>query len=192
MNRREFHQRLRFLLSREHTERMLALAKMSAQEQREFRHVWRIHARKAQVAPDGEWRTWLILAGRGFGKTRAGAEWVREVAEADPAVRIALVGANLGEARSVMVEGESGLLAVCPPGRKPVFEPSLRKLTWPNGAEATLFSAGEPESLRGPQHGFACRPGAERRLRQRIAGSHRRAAAWRDRERNRNSAHLAA
>jgi phage terminase large subunit-like protein len=155
MNRREFNHRLRFLLSRPHAERMLALAAMTELEQREFRHVWRIHARNAQIAPDGQWRTWLILAGRGFGKTRAGAEWVRELAEADPAVRIALVGATLGEARAVMVEGESGILAVCPPARRPSFEPSLRRLVWPNGAEATLFSAGEPESLRGPQHGFA-------------------------------------
>jgi phage terminase large subunit-like protein len=166
MNRREFNQRLRFLLSREHAERMQLLAAMGEEEQREFRWVWRIHARNAQVAPDGDWRTWLILAGRGFGKTRAGAEWVRELAEADPAVRIALVGATLGEARSVMVEGESGLLAVCPPGRKPAFEPSLRRLTWPNGAEATLYSAGEPESLRGPQHGYARRASPKGRFRQ--------------------------
>ena len=155
MNKREFNKRLRFLLSRPHAERMTLLAEMTEQEQREFRHVWRISARNAQVAPDSDWRTWLIMAGRGFGKTRAGAEWVRELAEAEPTARIALVAATLGEARSVMVEGESGILAVCPPGRCPVFEPSLRRLTWPNGAEATLYSAGEPESLRGPQHGYA-------------------------------------
>ncbi|WP_405029560.1 DNA-packaging protein [Novosphingobium sp.] len=155
MNRREFNRRLRFLLSRPHPERMAILAAMTQQEQREFRHVWRIYARNAQVAPASDWRTWLILAGRGFGKTRAGSEWVRELAEAEPAARIALIGATLAEARSVMVEGESGILAICPPGRSPTFEPSLRRLTWPNGAEATLYSAGEPESLRGPQHGYA-------------------------------------
>lgn len=155
MNRREFNHRLRFLLSRPHAERLELLAGMTEQEQREFRHVWRIFARNAQIAPDGDWRTWLIMAGRGFGKTRAGAEWVRELAEAQPEARIALIGATLAEARSVMVEGESGILAVSPPGRRPTFEPSLRRLTWPNGAEATLYSAGEPESLRGPQHSYA-------------------------------------
>lgn len=155
MNRREFNRRLRFLLSRPHAERMALLTRMTAREQHEFRHVWRIYARNAQVAPPGDWRTWLIMAGRGFGKTRAGSEWVRELAEARPQARIALIGATLAEARSVMVEGESGILAVCPPGRGPVFEPSLRRLTWPNGAEATLYSAAEPESLRGPQHGYA-------------------------------------
>ena len=155
MRKREFDWRLRFLLSRPHAERMALIAQLSEHEQRELRHVWRIYARIAQVAPAGDWRIWLILAGRGFGKTRAGAEWVRELAEAQPGVRIALVGATLNEVRAVMVEGESGILAVCPPGRGPAFEPSLRKLTWPNGAEATLYSAGEPDSLRGPQHGFA-------------------------------------
>ncbi|MXO55503.1 ATP-binding protein [Altererythrobacter gangjinensis] len=95
------------------------------------------------------------MAGRGFGKTRAGAEWVRYLAEEDPLARIALIGASLAEARAVMVEGESGLLACSPPYRMPRFEPSLRRLTWPNGAIATLYSAAEPESLRGPQHSHA-------------------------------------
>lgn len=177
MNRREFNRRLRFLLSRPHEERMRLLAEMTEQQQREFRHIWRIYARNAQVAPDSDWRTWLIMAGRGFGKTRAGSEWVRELAEAQPGARIALIGATLAEARSVMVEGESGILAVCPPGRCPSFEPSLRRLTWPNGAEATLYSAGEPESLRGPQHGYVCGAGPKRRLRQRDGGADRCAAA---------------
>ena len=118
--------------------------------------------RAAQLPPPGDWQLWLILAGRGFGKTRAGAEWVRDVAERDPAARIALVGASLGEVRSVMVEGESGLLSIGLPQQRPQFEPSLRRLVWPNGALATLYSAGEPESLRGPQHSHARRAGAER------------------------------
>jgi len=75
---------------------------------------WHFLARPAQLAPAGDWRIWLMMAGRGFGKTRAGAEWVRAIAERDPEARIALVGATLGEARSVMVEGASGLLAVAP------------------------------------------------------------------------------
>jgi phage terminase large subunit-like protein len=116
---------------------------------------WPRWARPSQLPPPGDWRVWLLMAGRGFGKTRCGAEWVNAVAETYPQARIALVAANLGEARSVMVEGESGLLAIGAPWRRPLFEPSLRRLTWPNGAQATLYSAAEPESLRGPQHSHA-------------------------------------
>lgn len=116
---------------------------------------WQTWARPNQLPPQGEWRIWLIMAGRGFGKTRLGAEWVRRVAEADPDARIALVGSSLHEARSVMVEGESGLLSIGAPWRRPVFESSVRRLVWPNGAQAHLYSAAEPESLRGPQHSHA-------------------------------------
>lgn len=118
---------------------------------------WRFVARPAQLPPPGEWRIWLMMAGRGFGKTRAGAEWVRGIAEADPRARIALVGATLGEARAVMVEGASGLLSVAPWWARPEYAPALRRLTWPNGAVATLFGAADPEGLRGPQfsHGWA-------------------------------------
>jgi len=123
--------------------------------QREWRWNWRVWARPSQLAPAGDWRVWLVMAGRGFGKTRCGAEWVNEIAENDPEARIALVAAHLGEARAVMVKGESGLLSVGAPWRRPVFEPSLRRLTWPNGAQATLYSAAEPEALRGPQHSHA-------------------------------------
>ena len=120
-------------------------------------HDWAVHARPEQRAPEGSWRVWMILAGRGFGKTRAGAEWVRAVAEADGRARIALVGASLHEARSVMVEGESGLLAVAPWWDRPSWHPALRRLVWKSGAQAMLFGAAEPESLRGPQftHGWA-------------------------------------
>ena len=121
----------------------------------ELPHHFAFHAHPGQLPPSGDWRTWLIMAGRGFGKTRAGAEWVREVADTDPHARIALVAATLGEARSVMIEGESGLLACCPPARRPVYEPSLRKLTFANGAQAFLYGANEPEALRGPQHSHA-------------------------------------
>jgi len=96
-----------------------------------------------------------MLGGRGAGKTRAGAEWVRSLVQRSDrggeALRIALVGETFADARSVMVEGVSGLLAVHPPGTRPLFEPSKRQLTWPNGAVAQLFSAEDPESLRGPQ-----------------------------------------
>ncbi|WP_157083167.1 DNA-packaging protein [Novosphingobium lentum] len=128
---------------------------LSDNERHEWPYNWRLWARNEQLAPQGEWRLWLVMAGRGFGKTRAGAEWVRTIAEGIPEARIALVAASLGEARSVMVEGDSGLLSVSPPARRPRFEPSLRRVTWDNGAQATLYSAGEAESLRGPQHSHA-------------------------------------
>ncbi len=116
---------------------------------------WRgFHARPAQIAPDGDWFIWLALAGRGFGKTRMGAEWVREQVEAGNATRIALVAETAADARDVMVEGPSGILAVHPPQKRPLYEPSKRRLTWPNGAVATLFNAVEPDQLRGPQ--FDC------------------------------------
>jgi phage terminase large subunit-like protein len=91
--------------------------KMSPQEREEWPYTWDFHAGDAQFAPDGDWTLWLIMAGRGFGKTRAGSEWIRSVAEADPRARLALVGASLHEVRAVMVEGESGVLACCPPQR---------------------------------------------------------------------------
>lgn len=96
-----------------------------------------------------------MLAGRGFGKTRTGAEFVRGEVEAGRAGRIALVAPTAGDARDIMVEGESGILAISAPWFRPKYEPSKRRLTWPNGARATLFSAEEPERLRGPQHDLA-------------------------------------
>jgi phage terminase large subunit-like protein len=114
-------------------------------------HFWR---RDAQKPPVGDWRVWLVMAGRGFGKTRMGAEWINELAWENPGARLALIGATLVEARQVMVEGESGLLSLYG-GSLLRWEPSLRRLVWPNGSVATLYSAAEPESLRGPQHHFA-------------------------------------
>lgn len=113
---------------------------------------WR---RPGQVQPEPPWRTWLVLAGRGFGKTRIGAEWVRAAAEANGRLNIALVGATAGEVRRVMIEGRSGLLSIAPEGRRPVWEPSLGRLRWPNGALAFTYSAAEPDSLRGPEHHIA-------------------------------------
>ena len=135
-------------------------------EKAEFPFHWQLRARREQCAPVGDWRIWMIMAGRGFGKTRAGAEWVRQIAEADPSARIALVAASLGEARAVMVEGQSGLLAVCPPERMPHFEPSLHRVRFANGAQVQLFSAAEPEGLRGPQHSHARRSGPKGVFRQ--------------------------
>nr|WP_310522826.1 terminase family protein [Polymorphobacter sp.] len=110
--------------------------------------------RRAQQPPDGDWTIWAILAGRGFGKTHAGAEWVHSLAST-PGRRFALVGASLDTARAVMVEGESGLLARVPAGGDVTFVPSLKQLTWANGSQARLFSGGEPDSLRGGQFDFA-------------------------------------
>ncbi len=104
-----------------------------------------------QLPPEGDWKTWVILGGRGAGKTRAGAEWVRAEVEAERAGHVALVAPTLNDAREVMIEGPSGLLATAMPGWRPRYEPSRRRLVWPNGAEAFAFSAEDPESLRGPQ-----------------------------------------
>jgi len=114
-------------------------------------------AHKGQLPPDGDgWRVWLMMAGRGFGKTRAGAEWVHALASAKRGVRIALVGATIHEARSIMVEGVSGLLRVARlNGEQLKWEPSLGKLRWRNGSEAQLFSGENPDGLRGPEHDFA-------------------------------------
>ncbi|MEO0412945.1 MAG: terminase family protein [Pseudomonadota bacterium] len=115
---------------------------------------WRFWARPEQLPPLGDWLCWLVLAGRGFGKTRMGAEWVRMKAR-DAQARIAIAGASYAQARAVMVEGPSGLLAVSPAHERPSFEPSRHLLRWPNGATAHLFSAEQPEALRGPQHSAA-------------------------------------
>ncbi|MEQ9693240.1 terminase family protein [Shimia sp. SDUM112013] len=110
-----------------------------------------------QLPPEGDWKTWVIMGGRGAGKTRAGAEWVRSMVEgAGPldkgqAARIALVGETIEQVREVMIFGESGILACSPPDRKPAWESTRKRLVWPNGAIAQVFSAHEPEALRGPQ-----------------------------------------
>ena len=136
-------------------ERNAFFSSLTIKEQQEFFHRWHFWARPGQRPPAGDWSIWLIMAGRGFGKTRAGAEWVRQIAEGDGSARFALVGANYAETRTVMVEGESGLLSIAPPDQRPVWEPSLKRLTWENGAQAHLYSAAEPEGLRGPQHSHA-------------------------------------
>ena len=110
-----------------------------------------------QRPPNGEgWRVWLMMAGRGFGKTRAGSEWIYGLASGKPGARIALVGATIHEARNVMVEGVSGLLRVAKlRGGRLTWEPSLGRLRWPNGSEAQLFSGENPDGLRWPEHDFA-------------------------------------
>jgi len=112
---------------------------------------WSLKARPSQREPTGDWRIWLILAGRGFGKTRTGAETIRAWIESRKAKRICLLGASYGEARQVMLEGESGLLSVFPKGSGPVYRKKENQLIWPNGAKAWLYSAQVYEQLRGPQ-----------------------------------------
>ncbi|MCU0891080.1 MAG: terminase family protein [Sandarakinorhabdus sp.] len=110
--------------------------------------------RNNQRPPDGDWTIWVILAGRGFGKTHAGAEWVHALAAAAPR-RIALVAPTLDVARSVMVEGESGLLSRVPAGLALTWQPHAKRLLWSNGSEARLYSGGEPDALRGGQFDIA-------------------------------------
>jgi phage terminase large subunit-like protein len=110
-----------------------------------------------QLPPEGDWKTWVILGGRGAGKTRAGAEWVRTEVEGPRPLdhgrsrRVALVGETIEQAVTVMVEGESGILACSPPDRRPLWDATRKRLLWPNGAEARVYSAHDPERLRGPQ-----------------------------------------
>ncbi|MDE1159325.1 MAG: terminase family protein [Neorhizobium sp.] len=117
---------------------------------------WSVIGRPEQRAPEGDWRTWLVMGGRGSGKTRAGAEWVHGLASADRRsdLRIALVAETLGDAREVMIDGTSGICRIARRNR-PDFEISRRRLIWPNGAIAQIFSSEDPEALRGPQFHFA-------------------------------------
>ena len=133
------------------SKRTKLLAELSDREAAALVYDWELWAREKQLPPPGDWAYWLILAGRGFGKTRTGAETVRRWAESGVYRRIHLIAPTAADVRDVMVEGESGLLAIAPPDNRPVYEPSKRRITWVNGAMATVFSAEEPDRLRGPQ-----------------------------------------
>jgi phage terminase large subunit-like protein len=170
-------ERRRWLLSAPRRVRKAVLRDLARDEALYLETDWVTWARTEQLAPAHDWRTWLVCAGRGFGKTRTGSEWINAVARTSPQARIALVGASIGEVRAVMVEGESGVLACRSHKDRPQFEASLRRLTWPSGAQAWLYSAGEPESLRGPQHSHACRAGPEGGLCKRSLVPRRYAAA---------------
>ena len=143
--------RLRWLLDASDADRERLIASLDLRHKRKLASHWSYWARREQLPPAGDWRIWLICAGRGFGKTRAGAEWVSQIARTNGQARIALVGSSIGEARSVMVEGESGILACSPEAERPQFEASLKRLTWPNGAQAHLYSA----SSKTTHHQFA-------------------------------------
>jgi phage terminase large subunit-like protein len=120
-------------------------------------YLFEFWAHDHQIAPEGDWRSWVILGGRGAGKTRAGAEWVRKMVEgprpldAGRCKRLALIGETFDQAREVMIFGDSGIMACSPPDRKPSWVSTRRCLVWPNGAEAMVYSAHDPEALRGPQ-----------------------------------------
>ena len=118
-------------------------------------HDWGIWARDNQWPPEGVWRVWLIMAGRGFGKTRAGAEWIRMQANGKSPKRMALVGETFNDVRQVMVEGASGIMTISPTYERPEWFPSKRLLVWPNGSVALCYSATEPDQLRGPEHELA-------------------------------------
>jgi len=149
------------LASLPEAEREERLADLTTKEKAALRYHWPFWARPNQIAPEGDWLSWLILAGRGFGKTRSGAEWVRAGACGKTPLakgkfgRFAIIAETSADARDVLVEGESGILAVHPKGFRPLYEPSKRRLTWPNGAVGTLYNATEPDQLRGPQHDAA-------------------------------------
>jgi phage terminase large subunit-like protein len=141
--------------------RSAALRSLEDERVARLAYTWEGWARDDQLAPaatatGAPWRTWLVLGGRGAGKTRTGAEWVRARAVGPPhslqrARRIALVGETIGQVRSVMIEGLSGLLSIHPAAERPHFEVSRNQLAWPNGTIAQLFAADDPDSLRGPQ-----------------------------------------
>jgi phage terminase large subunit-like protein len=134
------------------TERAKLLATLPAETAEALAYDWQVWARDAQLPPAGDWLWWLILAGRGFGKTRTGAEYVMARVTSGEARRIALIGPTAADVRDTMIEtGPGSILKNSPPWNMPHYEPSKRRLTWPNGATATSFSADEPERLRGPQ-----------------------------------------
>ena len=127
------------------------LSTLTEEQAEVLRYQWKgWMARPSQELPDGDWAYWLILAGRGFGKTRTGAEVVREWVKTSRYVN--LIGATADDARDIMVEGESGILAVCSPDERPYYKKHEAKLVWPNGAISLIFTADQPERLRGKQH----------------------------------------
>lgn len=131
------------------------LSKLTDAEKAALRWEWEFWARPNQKAPPGDWNTWLVMAGRGFGKTRMGSEWVRKIAHDYPGCRIALVGETAADVRDVIIKGDSGLLNVDPTLNEDCWSPTNRCLSWPNGSKAWAYNATEPDQLRGPQHHFA-------------------------------------
>jgi hypothetical protein len=131
----------------ERREKLLELSPAAAEV---LLYDWELWARPGQLEPETPWRVWLAMSGRGWGKTRVGAEWVRKNVRSFEFVNIA--GATADDARDIMIEGESGILAICPALERPEYRKSMRRLDWPNGAKSLIFTADEPERFRGKQH----------------------------------------
>ena len=127
-----------------------ALAGLPPADLAALEYEWSVWARPDQMPPAGDWRTWLLLGGRGSGKTRSSVEWVRSQIETGRRVQVGIVGPTADAVRRIQIEGPSGLLAVCPRWDRPTYEPSTRRVTWESGAVCHLFSAEEPDRLRGP------------------------------------------
>lgn len=136
----------------EPAERAKVLGDLSRDELLAIKYDWRgVWAREKQLPPPGRWRQWMLKTGRGFGKTRSVAEWVREGVEKDGLSRIGVIHRTARDTRDVVVEGESGILSICPPWNRPLYEPSKARVVWPNGATLFMYGADEPDLLRGPQ-----------------------------------------
>ena len=138
------------LIKKTEEERIAILGNLSDKEFLKIKYDWEFWARSEQLTPKGKWIFWLVNAGRGFGKTRCGAEWIIEQVR-QGFTKIGLIGPTASVVRDIMIEGDSGILTISRPDFRPLYEPSKRKLTWPNGAVAHTFSAEEPDRLRGPQ-----------------------------------------
>jgi len=130
-------------------------AGLSEEEAFALQYDWKFWGRPKQQEPSGDWWYWVILAGRGFGKSRTGGQWINARVESGNCGRIALVGETVADVRDIMVEGPSGVLACSPPWNKARYAPSNRRVTWANGAVATTYSAETPDQLRGPEHDSA-------------------------------------
>ena len=143
------------LASLPENERNAVLAQFTEEEAEALLYDWATIARPDQLEPEGNWDIWLALAGRGWGKTRTGAEWVRKQVEAKSASRIALIAETYKDALEVMIEGDSGLLNVFPPDQRPVYTKKPLKVEFHTGAVALGYNATEPDQLRGPQFDLA-------------------------------------
>ena len=144
--------KLRWLYQNRPKDFASAIMQMSDDEVHSILYDWNIFGRDKQIAPEGKWRFWVVLGGRSSGKSRTGAEWIIQRAREGKGP-IALIGKTTADVRDVMIEiGPSSIMQICPPEFKPLYEPSKRRLTFPNGVVCTTFSGDEPGQLRGPQH----------------------------------------
>lgn len=133
-------------------ERASLLNSLTDEEAEDLLYDWSVWARPHQLPPSGEWLTWMILTGRGWGKTRTGAEWVTDQAK-NGAKHIALIGQTKADVRDTMIEiGPSSILKISNPNFYPKYESSKRRIVWPNGCIGTIYSGDEPDQVRGPSH----------------------------------------